>query len=43
MERTALCARKIVAFLQVGINPTPVLIMGAPPLMPKPLCVRNTM
>jgi len=36
MQRTALCAHKIVAFLQAGIDPTLSRSSGAPPLMPNP-------
>ena len=37
MQRTALRTRKIVAFLNAGIDQALSRSIGAPPLMPKPL------
>jgi len=42
MQRTALCARKIGAFLKAGIDRTCSRSIGAPPLMPKPFGTRGS-
>ena len=41
MQRTALCAREIGAFLKVRIARPPYRSIGAPPLMPNPFGTRG--
>jgi len=36
VQRAALCAREIVAFLKPGLGPTAFAIVTTPPLKPKP-------